>query len=249
MPHPRPYTRQYLQRRAVGAATRALTTRNRFKSGRRRYKKALRLARPSNFLAQSPLMPIRYKCRLRYNESVKLVGTAATANAYILTANGLFDPNITGAGHQPMGFDQIMLWYEHYHVTNCKLTVNFCNNSSADNIIVGIYIAPDTTVTTDFIRLVENGMMVKKWMGPGLSNSKNICTLALRANIAQVNGQKTILYTNDFRGDVGANPVEQTYFHIFIYDPFNLAATPQIDVDFLLEYDAVFSEPRKLTLS
>jgi len=249
MPHQRPYSLQHYRQRGVTAATRMLTNRRKFKAGRRRYKNAIRKARPSNFLATTSLMPIRYKARLRYSESVKLVGSAAAANAYILTANGLYDPNITGAGHQPMGFDQIMLWYEHYHVTNCKLTVNFCNNSATENIVVGIYIAPDTTITTDFIRLVENGMMVKKWMGPSLSNSKNICTLSLNANIAKINGQRTILYTNDFRGDVGANPVEQSYFHIFVYDSYNLLGTPQIDIDFLLEYDAVFSEPRKLTLS
>ena len=40
-------------------------------------------------------------------------------------ANGAFDPNLTGVGHQPRGFDQFMAGYETFTVTGSKISVNF----------------------------------------------------------------------------------------------------------------------------
>ena len=59
--------------------------------------------------------------------------------------NGLFDPDITGFGHQPMGFDQLCpTLYQSYVVTGCKMILegrfmsnNLDTNPVTGNIIIG----------------------------------------------------------------------------------------------------------------
>ncbi len=82
---------------------------------KRRRRRRRRRARP-NFGSKSILgnrLPIKFK----YQTSGTLnPGVAGVAAIQVMTANGLYDPDITGVGHQPRGFDQIMALYNHYTV-------------------------------------------------------------------------------------------------------------------------------------
>lgn len=54
-----------------------------------------------------------------------LSNTGVTPSHRDFTANGLFDPDVTGGGHQPRGYDQMMAIYERYVVTGVKVEVWF----------------------------------------------------------------------------------------------------------------------------
>lgn len=202
---------------------------------------------PQNVVGHTPMLPLKKWGSLTYYDQNNFNTGAVSAGGYVFTANGLYDPNITGTGHQPMGFDQMMLFYEHYTVTKAKITVNFWNPDVDDSVIVGILIAPDSTIETAFSRLNENGLFVKKWINANNGSGGNKCSLTMTANIAKINGKK-IINEDDYRGDVGANPTEQSYFHLFAY---NQVTVNVVNVYFecVIEYIAEFSEPRKMIQS
>jgi len=201
----------------------------------------------TNNLLHTPLLPLKRYGKLPYYESNTYSSGIATAGGYVFSANGLYDPNITGLGHQPMGFDQMMLFYEHYTVTSCKITCNFIiPDPSFKHCVVGMLIAPDATLETNIGRLNENGMLVKKIMSP--STQSTHCSLSMTLNLSKINGKKDVKSEDDFRGDVAANPVEQTYIHLYAYDP-QLTNAVTVLFDCVLEYSGVFTEPRKLIQS
>lgn len=224
--------------------------RKKYKFSKQKTGKGMRVAPSSNVLLHTPLLPLSKTGKLPYAE----IGTQLTATAgslaagYVFTANGLFDPNITSTGHQPMGFDQMMLFYEHYTVTGSTITVNFQNMDAVNPCMVGILIAPDATIETDVDKLLENGMYVKKHLA-AFGGSESKASITVHANISKINGKKDVKSENDFRGDVNANPAEQTYFHVFVYNPWTIAAATPIVFETLIEYDAIFTEPRKMTQS
>src|SRR5215216_1143376 len=51
---------------------------------------------------------------LRYVESVVLTSTTGSVAFNAFRMNALFDPNATGAGHQPMYFDNYAALYDRY---------------------------------------------------------------------------------------------------------------------------------------
>jgi len=76
-------------------------------------------------------------------------------------ANGLFDPNIQVGGHQPLGFDQWALYYNHYVVLGSKITVRFILNNAvqATNytpILCGVKLQDDTAATWSAGQLFDN---------------------------------------------------------------------------------------------
>jgi len=200
-----------------------------------------------NTIMHTPLLPLSKMGKLPYYDQNNFSTGVVLAGSYVFTANGLYDPNITGVGHQPMGFDQLMLFYEHYTVTNSKITVNFYNNDATYPVMVGISVNPDATPETVFSKINENGLLKKHWLTPsGGTNPK--CSITLAANISKINGKRDVKSEDDFRGDVASNPAEQTYFHLFAY---NQTTVNVVNVVFevMIEYTAIFTEPRKMIQS
>ena len=94
----------------------------------RKPRKTIRRRRkPKNKLSKRlPIngFPMRNIVKHRYADQINVVYTGATgAIPHKMSANGLFKPNLTGTGHQPMGFDEQMAIYNHYHVLGAKITV------------------------------------------------------------------------------------------------------------------------------
>lgn len=193
------------------------------------------------------LFGLRTQKSLRYQESVLLTGsTLNLANAYVFSANGLFDPNVTGTGHQPMGFDQMMVAYNHYTVIASRIIVVFTNNTAA-SARVGVSISGTTTINTNYNNLLENGNIITTAITP-LNVYGSSARLEKMHRPGQFQGLDDILDDPDMRGDSASNPTEQSYFHLSIWDP-NSASAPQALIDVIIEYDVVFHEPKSFTSS
>jgi len=191
-----------------------------------------------------------------YEYQISRSGTAGAISNYFISANGIFDPNVTGTGHQPMGFDTMMTYYEQYTVMASKITVCFCNNS-LQAVRAGISLTPDTTagVIGD---IVENGLI--KFVAldapnvgtPGAcagGGGARIKSVSMDCNVASYFGRKTqreMLNDTNLYGTAGANPTEQVYFDIITWGAFSADNTTVL-LDFVVEYDVIFWEPRKVS--
>jgi len=194
-----------------------------------------------------PLFPPRTHKVLRYHTNVNITTSAGAVSTYIFRANDLFDPDFTSTGHQPMGFDQMMVFYNHFAVDRCRIKVNF-NNTAAGCIHVGIRLDASSTPLTSSDQIIEFGGTTYD-----ILEAKNTygCTktLELDVDIARVQGipRKNITTDPNLRGDAATSPVEITYFHLFVWDPNGQSGTANCDVT--LEQSSYFMEPRDATLS
>ena len=65
-------------------------------------------------------MPDVFRTTLRYAEFFTITCTSGALARYEFVANGLYDINFTGTGHQPYGFDQLIAMYSYACVHGCK---------------------------------------------------------------------------------------------------------------------------------
>lgn len=196
-----------------------------------------------------PGLPMRMRRKLTYFEPIVLATSGAgpsVAGAYVFSANGLFDPNITAAGHQPLGFDQWMAMYNHYTVHSCRITI-VCTANAAGPVYVALSRSADSTVTTDAVKLVENGNISYQQL-PINTIESVFFKQSMTINMAKFEGVDDVLDDSDLRGTISANPVEQAYFHLSTWNPFTAAALSAY-FSVLLEYDATFTEPKLLPIS
>jgi len=174
-----------------------------------------------------------------------LSSASGVVASQVFSANGLFDPDITGTGHQPMGFDQLMLSYNHYTVTGAKIVCTFKNTANSVPT-VSIFVAPSPTPITVIDTIREFGMINCDNLEVKGVNGCNK-TLEQRCSIRKVQGVKDVIDVTDLQGNAAANPVEQTYFVCQLWD--TSGTTGSCNADVIIEYDAIFTEPRVLSPS
>jgi len=105
------------------------------KRGAKRHRRVHR----TTAISRGTVIPQRFFTRLRY---VSLqIGTTTTISPgyYQFAANGLNDPNLTGGGHQPMGFDQLSALYKDYrvHAVKVKVQGRMLTGTSAGYVFLG----------------------------------------------------------------------------------------------------------------
>jgi len=195
-----------------------------------------------------PLFPARVQKHLRYASGhFGLSSTSGTVASYVFALNGCFDPDITGTGHQPMGFDQMMAFYNHYCVVRTKAVVRF-SSASGNAGTVCLRVDAGSTPLTDIERIMEfGGNVTASIEALGAFGASKV--LDLTVDIAKHQGinPSAILADSTLRGDAAANPAELTYLHVQLWNPAGVTVTSNVYV--MLEFDVWFMEPRDAALS
>jgi len=188
-----------------------------------------------------PIAP-RTLCIFRYTDAITAAGTSTVAQDYQFRLNSLFDFDFTGTGHQPMGFDQMMLFYNHFCVVKAKMTVVF-RNTLTTSMQVGLRQDASSTPITVIDRIIELGGCVLEHLEPsGVYGSEK--RLELWLDVRRLQGVSNLAITADptLRGDAATSPTEVSYFHLQAWDA--LANTGAIWGDIVLEQYVTFLEPR-----
>lgn len=214
---------------------------------RRKYNRRSRVPRPKFTGWGKKVM-----AKLRYVDYITIDPPSAGVASYVFRATSLFDPDLTGVGHQPMGFDQLMNRYDHYTVVGAKLTAQFMP-VSASNLVPGLLgcLLSDTGTrvasATSISHLLEH---------PGRGSIANTGVLLPKDYNARVVkkfsskkffGKKTI-NENDYRGTNAANPTENAFFEVYVAT----VGTNNPDLTTILvtiDYIALFTEPKPLAQS
>lgn len=77
----------------------------------------------------SPISP-RFITKLKYADEWVGPSSLGVPNNYIFNLNSLFDPNRTGTGHQPYGYDQIAALYDYYRVYAVSYCIEVTGNTA-----------------------------------------------------------------------------------------------------------------------
>jgi hypothetical protein len=202
---------------------------------------------PTIRMADIPLFNARSKHKsLPYYTNNTLSIPAGASTSYVFSANGMYDPDISGTGAQPRGFDQMMIFYEHYTVSRCHIEVSFRNYTASVAPTVYIAARADTANVPSPTDLMEQGNSVSVQIQP--IGEGSLQKLSMVVDVARFLGFDDLMDSNVARGDLTSNPAEQVYFHVGAFNNETLASgTVQFQVR--LRYLAVFTEARTITPS
>lgn len=175
-------------------------------------------------------------------------GAGGTAGVHVFSANGLYDPDITGIGHQPTGFDQVMALFDHYTVVGSKIRAEFVNGDGTYAGVVGIALKDNNTPLADYREYIEAGTSSWSRINSTTPGYANMCAVEKTCSVGKYLGRRNPLDEDDLRGTDASNPSEQAYFHVWV------APTAAIDwsatnVNIVIDYVAILTEPRTAGLS
>jgi len=190
--------------------------------------------------------------RLRYATQLLLSDDglgSGLSEQYFFRANSLFDPDLTGVGHQPRYFDQYTPMYNHYMVLGSKIrasghmasasTGNISNGRLTLRLLstVGSPDTPDSIVdlleaqnTTSVPIHNQAAGMATKWVTKGFSARKYF-------------GVKDIRDNHEFGAYYNANPTTSAYFNVVVMG----AAAGTLNTSYvtiIIDFIALFSQQK-----
>lgn len=185
--------------------------------------------------------------KLPYNESFNV--SASTNLDQIFRGNSLYDPNFSGAGHQPLGYDQLTSLYNQYTVMGCKVTLSLMSTSAAvtqSDVQMTLIASNDSGAFVSSELIAEQPYNKTRYMGNAYVGPRSITSYYSSSKITGVS-KKRVMDDPDFSALYNNNPAKVWYVHCYLADltADNLTATYKVT----LLYYAKFWDRIKLTTS
>lgn len=207
-----------------------------------------RLARrPKRVLVNRALHPIpqRFITKMKYSEQFT---TDSTTGAYRFNLNSIYDPNQSGTGHQPYGFDTLATLYNRYRVIACgwRINVNWASNSTAQPVLVGAIPANEALTFSTLSELRENPRakyISQNYGGP-------ILTLKGKSYLPSLVGRNKAQYMADdrYQATMTTNPNELAILNVMT-GPSGLDTPGAATLQIVLEYTVEFFDIKHLAQS
>jgi len=259
---PYKYVKNYVTRaRYIAANSRRTASRSgraamvaRFRN-MKRYTVPKVLYRPKGNMSLRLPFPTKKTVTLRYvdNDTISLAPSTGknVISSLSLLANSCYDPYAPLGGHQPMGFDQWAALYTMYTVKSCKIHVEgmIVATNVAEAAIpytsgIGLF---DNTTAGTVTSMCEDGRVKWTLARPGYSGTLPASKFVLDH---YYDGRKFFgsdaLWRQMSTAQVGSNPADAAIFQIF-FGQMQTSITVGITycyINFVLEYDVEFSEPK-----
>jgi len=178
------------------------------------------------------LFPHRKNATLKYADVFSMLSSGLTVYTYRL--NSLYDPDETGAGNQPVGFDQLMALYKYYRVTKAKVTV-FLTNSGTSAYYA---IVPSGSATDP-----GGYQSASCWPGTkfgilGPSTGETNTKITMEIDIKKFFGYHNDNWDMDLTGTASSNPAQMLYIHLCTqeFDSTAKAIDGLVNIEFISEF-------------
>lgn len=209
-----------------------------------RHEEKQRSHKDTRLTMYSRVSPVASRLRTQLIYADNYVCSTLQVYDFVFNLNSLFDPNRTGTGHQPLGFDQLSALYQRYRVYRVKYEIGWVNTSLDASIMV-VLPSNNASSLTSVTTAQESQGAVSSRVG----NVYNAMYLKGTVDLAQVNGRTPQQYADD---DVtgaltSANPAETIVLHVVNTNLTGTAATGTATVK--LTFDCEFYDPVQLAQS
>ncbi len=190
--------------------------------------------------------PMRWDTKLVYGVNVTLTtaGSVALGTYYRFRLNSLYDPDVTGTGHQPYQYDQLTAIYQNYIVKGCYVDLTF-TDPTADGVWVGWSWHSSDSSNDDPSTLLLDAMLERPNFTcyPLNNTGAQSATVRQYFDMPTCFGQTRTEYFGDLTTHASAynnNPSKGIHLDVFLCDPTANVGTRSVRISGRLVFDAQF---------
>lgn len=176
--------------------------------------------------------------RLKYTEVIDWSPTTLQTLSQQYRLNSVYDPNVTGVGHQPYGFDQLAALFNHYRVFKCSWHVAFAPSNDRLHIAVGPVNGSSTFSSVESLGEFPSAVSRVLGYSGGIP-----CVFKGSCYLPRLTGATSVQYRTDDRYSsiVSDNPAEAMNLNIAVYNP--SGSTVATSMTITLVYHTEFYDP------
>lgn len=195
------------RRRVVRRRRPRVVSRKRVRVARRPMRYMRKRVSPYVKVLSQPVPP-KMLTKLNYVEKISLTSSAGLIAMYQWRSS-LYDPNLTGGGHQPMYYDQYTPNYNSYIVHGMKYKISLSNTGNPYGAFVALMEFPNGYTASASIQTdMERRFCRKKQYLTALGQQGSRFYTSGYIDIAKNNGlsRSDVLYTSGYKSAVTTNP-------------------------------------------
>jgi hypothetical protein len=174
--------------------------------------------------------------------------TSGSLYYYQFRGNSVYDPDYTGTGTQPNGFDQWASFYNTYVVLGSSIKAEVMGaTQSCLSVLVPNFNATLATSASDAV-----GYRYSKSRLTGYSGNAALVTLNNKISTAQICGvdDRAVAFDSDYSATVSTNPGNnESWFWDFYHQNTYDTSTLNTVVKITIHYDVKFFDPQQQGLS
>lgn len=196
------------------------------------------------FNSRSFPLPVSFRTTLVYYEQVSFTAVT-TPQTYAFRGNSPFDPNQTGTGAQPVGYDNLATFYEEYLVIGSKIKIDIFNLGT---VPVQLAVSPTMQVTTytTYDQAAYFGNQARFLTVDGTSRGGQSFGKVQHTGVTTQILQQPV--DRDFRSVFTTNPSKQWYWLIAFQSADQVTAI-SCTIQVTIWYDLELSGPKLVALS
>jgi len=201
---------------------------------------------PKDMVVFGQGLPKRAMVTHKYRDVFSYTSTLGGIANYLWKANGIYDPNTTGGGHQPLYFDQFAALYDHWYVVGSKVRFRILPvPGNTTNIGVATFVNDDGTVLgTDITMVAEQHKAKMTSFGVNVERPQ---ILTLNYSAKKTYGG-TIVGNSKQEGSSSNDPTELSYYALS-FQSLDFATSASINVEVEIDYIVVWTELRDMAAS
>lgn len=213
----------------------------------RKYKKRTKRSRSKSndqlVFRRSPL-PFKFPAKLKYEEVFSIDPSVGGVAVNVFSANGIYDPNVTGSGHQPRGYDQIQALYDHYVVIGSKILVKFMGSNGNTNALTCFVAVRDSVSLESTLNNYVEGTKCFHRNIVQTTGSTEKAIIKSTFSPKRFLGRSKVMADPNLKGNASSNPSEGAFFHVGA-GAVSLGVEPSaILCQVFIEYLCIFIEPK-----
>jgi hypothetical protein len=152
---------------------------------------------------------------LSYVEAIQFTTASGAITNYSFALNNVYDPNSTGTGHQPLGYDEWANFYARYIVVGFHCDIIATNEQTSYPVDVVYTLQQYSTSYTDIPNALEQVGAENVTLGlPSSGNATRRFTKSVYLPDYFGLPLRSYLGQSDYQAFVGSSPTNVGYFHI-----------------------------------
>lgn len=182
--------------------------------------------------------PMRMRTQLAYAESEIPLAPGYYYGSYVFSANDIYDPNVTGGGHQPDFHDALATLYNNYICVGSKLYLEV-HNTAVQAVEVGVFCVPSAlgSLTSGQIRQRANKSAIVARNG----DEGDTCVIELSFSPKDILPPGTADSTT--AAAFGSQPAQRVFYDIHFASP-DASTLLSLRFNVQIVYDVICCNPK-----
>lgn len=185
----------------------------------------------------------RTRVKLAYNAFYNLSAATGTPFDQVFQSSAN-DPDFTGTGNQPLGYDEWSAFYNYYRVLGIAYDVEFASTNSSTP--VSLIVVPTLSSATP-TAIAALSLPYSKTRTVGQAGGMSRARVKGFMSTRKINGMKSIEFEDNFGAPIGSDPNDKWYIHVMGYA--GASAAPTGFATIKMTYYIEFYERKTLAIS